>query len=240
MAYSDESYNLRIELDTQGCELSADEISDMEDGLHTLRQLVQDFPISNLQITVVHHARSEDFHVKTSLVLTGKTLFTGDRDTQVHPAFERCIRKLVKKVQAYKAQMRGDAEWAKQAEGTHHTLIPTRDFDMSQLDKAVENDDFASFRKAVDVFEAGLADRIGRWIQRYPAIESQLGETITISDIVEDVFINAFEQYPQRPEEVPPGSWLESLIDPSVQALLQSPDEEFANISFARAVIERT
>jgi hypothetical protein len=67
-----------------------------------------------------------------------------------------------------------------------------------------------------------------------------LGDDITISDIVEDVLLNAFEQFPRRPDEVPPGDWNESLIDPSVQALIQSPDEEFSNISFARAILERS
>ncbi len=85
MPYSDESYDLRIELDTKGFELSADTIAHMEEDLDTLRKLVADFPVSNLYITIVHHKRSDDFHVKTSLALPGKTLFTGERDVHVHP-----------------------------------------------------------------------------------------------------------------------------------------------------------
>lgn len=240
MTFSDESYNLRIELNTQGCELTENEISDLEDGLFTLRNLVEKFPVSNLYITVVHHGRTDDYHVKTSLALPGKKLFTGDRDTQIHPAYERCIRKLVKKVQAYKQQLRGETEYVKQAEGTHQRLSPSQNVDVLELEASVNADDFASFRRAVDVFESALSDRIGRWIQRYPEIESQLGQGITISDIVEDVMVNAFDRYPQKPEGVPTGMWLESLIDPTVQALIQSPDEEFANISFARAVMQRS
>jgi hypothetical protein len=52
------------------------------------------------------------------------------------------------------------------------------------------------------------------------------------------VFLNAFEQFPNHSRDVPPGEWLEQLIDPSVQAILQSPDEEFANISFVRSMRE--
>ena len=106
--------------------------------------------------------------------------------------------------------------------------------------EAVASDDYAAFRRTADVFEEGLAKRIGRWVQRYPEIESRLGEDMTISDIVEDVFLNAFEQFSRRPDGVPPGNWIESLIDPTVQALVQSPDEEFARISFARAMLERS
>lgn len=238
MAFSDESYNLRIELDTKGCELSAGEIADMEDDLHTLRNFVENFPVSNLYITVIYHARRNNYHVKTSLGLPGKTLFTGDRDVLVHPAYERCIRKLVKKVEAYKQRMRGDAELAKQASGTHHTLNPTQEFDIERLDKAVASGDYATFRLAADPFEEGLIQRIGRWIGRYPEIELGLGETITITDIVEDVFLSAFHQFADRPNDVPPGDWFESLIDPSVQAFIESPDEEFSKISFARAALE--
>ena len=89
------------------------------------------------------------------------------------------------------------------------------------------------------MFEGSLRRRVGRWLQRYPEIESELGETITISDVVEDVFLHAFDSYSERSRSVPPGEWLESLIDSSVQALIQAPDEEFANISYSRAILER-
>ena len=109
-----------------------------------------------------------------------------------------------------------------------------------RLNQAVDRDDYAEFRRAADVFEKGLTERIGRWVQRYPELESSLGETVTISDIVEDVFLNAFDQFTKRPEEVPPGKWIEHQIDPTVQALIQSPDEEFAKISFARAILAKS
>ena len=239
MRYSDESYDLRIELDTKGFELSAETIAHMEEDLDTLRKIVADFPISNLYITIVHHSRSDDFHVKTSLALPGKTLFTGERDVHVHPAYERCVRKLVKKVETYKRRMSGDAETTKHAGGTHQTLLPTRELDTAALNEAIADNDYARFRQGVDMFEEGLTVRIGRWIQRYPEVAARLGEEFTISDIVEDVFLNAFEQFSQRTNNtVPPGVWFERLIDPTVQALLQSPDDEFANISFARSVLE--
>lgn len=240
MQYSDESYDLRIELDTKGFDLSAETIAHMEEDLDTLRKLVADFPVSNLYITIVHHSRSDDFHVKTSLALPGKTLFTGERDGHVHPAYERCVRKLVKKVETYKRRMSGDAESTKLASGTRQALTPTRELDTVALNKAIQDNDYARFRQGVDMFEEGLTVRIGRWIQRYPEVAARLGDEFTISDIVEDVFLNAFEQFAQRSNNnnVPPGVWFEGLIDPTVQALLQSPDDEFANISFARSVLK--
>jgi ribosome-associated translation inhibitor RaiA len=236
--YPDDSQSLRIQLETKGCDLSEGEIIEMEEDLHTLRQVVKDFPVSDLHITVIHHARRNDYHVKTSLGLPGRTLFTGERAHQVHPAYEQCIRKLVGKVRAYKDRMRGDIESSKQAEGTRRTVTPTQHVEMENLEKAVRKDDYAAFRLAVDSFEAGLTHRIGRWVQRYPAIESQLGARITISDIVEDVFVRAFQQFPVRPKQIQLGDWIERLIDPCIQAFIESPEEEFANISFARHASE--
>lgn len=106
MSFANESQSLRIELDQQGCDLAAWQIEDMEEDLRTLRRVSEDFPVGVLHITVVYHRKPNDFHVKTSLSLCGKTFFTGERNQKMHPAYESCIRKLVKKVQAYKEQLR--------------------------------------------------------------------------------------------------------------------------------------
>lgn len=237
MTFSDESYNLRIELDTKGCELSADEISDMEMDLDTLRNLVEDFPVSDLHITVVYHQKAHDYHVKTSLGLSGRKLFTGERHSKVHPAFESCVRKLTKKVRAYKREMRVGEEAEKLATGTRHKLAPVGEINVAALIGAVASDDFPQFRREIDVFESSLASRISHWIERYPEIATQLGNPFQLSDIVEEVFLNAFDRFDDRSHDIPPGQWLESLIDPSVQALIQSPDEEYERIQFSRLAL---
>ena len=234
MTFSDESYNLRIELDTKGCELTPEQIEDMEVDLDTLQNLVKDFPLSDLHITVVHHAKANDYHVKTSLSLSGKKLFTGERHARVHPAFESCIRKLTKKVRAYKRELRDGEDAEKLASGTRHAVDPIGVVNVNTLEIAVKEQDYASFRRAIDVFESSLASRISHWIERYPEIEASVNHNIAVSDIVEEVFLNAFDRFERRSHDVPPGQWLESLIDPSVQALIQSPDEEYQRIQFAK------
>jgi ribosome-associated translation inhibitor RaiA len=129
-----ESPSLRIELVTQGCELSASEIADMQDDLDTLRRIIEHFPSSTLHISISFHQRNKTYHVKTSLSLCGTTLFTGDRDLASHPAFERCIHKLVSKVQSHKAKMAGKIDWNKATSGNHAELNPTDQFDALELD----------------------------------------------------------------------------------------------------------
>jgi ribosome-associated translation inhibitor RaiA len=238
MKYSDESYNLRIELDQQGSDLTAQQIEKMENSLETLRRLTERFPVSNLYIDVVFHKRSQDYHVKISLALPGKKLFTGERDFEVQPAFESCVRKLVKKVAAYKERMGHQSELAKQVAGTHQTVDSASDFDIAAIEHAVAEGDYRKFRSNLAMFEGSLRARVGRWIQRNPEIESRLDEDFRIDDLVEEVFLTGFERFSARSHDVPPGQWLEQLIDPSVQAILQSPDEEYANISFIRSAAE--
>ena len=234
----DDLATLRVELATQGCELSASEIKDMHEDLRTLKRLIEGFPNSFLQITITGQDRHRSYHVKTSLTLGSQTLFTGQWEPSMHRAYERCIHKLIRKVQAYKARMAGENQWNKASSGNHSEVSPSDGFDALELDCAVAQDDYVSYRRAMDVFEDALSKRIGRWINRYPEIGEKLGQSITISDIVEEAFHIAYGEFLHRPHDVPPGKWLEGMIDPAVQALLQTPDQEYANISYSRAVLE--
>jgi len=80
--------------------------------------------------------------------------------------------------------------------------------------------------------------RAGRWIERYPDFEARLGAAFTLEDLVEEVFLNAFEHFDRWPEELRLGEWLEGLIDPSVKALLKDPEAERTNLDAVRTYRE--
>lgn len=231
-------HELRIQLDTKHCRLSPDEIAKMEANLGTLRTRAAQFPISDLYVTVTRFPRTGDFHVKTSLVLTGRTLFTGDRDILVHPAYLRCIRKLVAKLDAYTEAMSNMPAIAKHEEGTQLEVVPTAAPDGQQLDEAVREGDYAAFRRAADVYDEPVRRRVSRWIKRYPQLEARLGDLLSIDDAVEEVFLNAFERFDERPQSQRLGQWLEDLIDPSLRALLDNPAEELESVSLAQTLQE--
>ncbi len=67
------------------------------------------------------------------------------------------------------------------------------------IDAAVRDGDYAAFRTATFVYEEPVRKRAGRWVERYPEAEAQIGKQLEIADIVEEVFLNAFEQYDRRP-----------------------------------------
>lgn len=240
MPFSDESYNLRITLDTKHFDCTPQQIAYLEEKLDTLRKLVEPFPVSDLYINVAFHGRNNQYRVTTSLVLPGRTLATGDADSGLEVAYDRCIRKLVQRVEAYKDALAQKPEQARQVEGTHHDLVPSQEPDSRAIEKAVNEADYKAFRRAMYPYEDALHDRIGRYVQQFEEIESQLGEKFVLGDFVEEVLLNAFEHYDQRPKEVRLGEWLESLIAPSVRMLATNPGDELENISFARTVAEAT
>jgi hypothetical protein len=238
MKTSNHKHEVRIQLDTKHCSLRPDEIAKMEENLGTLRLRAEQFPINNLYVTVTRFPRRGDFHVKTSLVLTGRTLFTGDRDEHVHPAFLRCIRKLVSKLDAYIEALGNKAAIAKHEEGTQLEVVPTAAPDARQLEDAVRDGDYAAFRRAAGVYDEPVRRRVSRWINRYPQLEARLGADLSVDDAVEEVFLNAYERFVERPQALRLGQWLEDLIDPSLRALLEHPGEELESISLARTLQE--
>lgn len=236
MKFPDESHGLRVELDAKGYELLPATIAQFERGINPLRRPVEKFPVKVLYITVYCHPQTRNYRVKTALVLSGRTLATGDLDENLYTAFERCIRKLMQKLEAYKSSLSAEEAVAKAQKGTHQDVTPSYTVSDDQIMQAVENDDYGAFRRATYSYEEALRKRVGRWIQRYPKVEAELGEHFQIDDIVEEVFLNAFEHYRQRPRHQTFGAWLEQLIDPSIKLMLKNPEEELENISFAKTL----
>lgn len=238
MRFPDQKYNLRIQLDTKHFTVSPDEVAKMESALDALSRAVETFPGKDLLITINRHLRNNDYHVKTSLLLPGRTLFTGDRDIVWYAAFERCAGKLVRKVTSYKADLARMPEVSKHEKGTHQEVHPSSEPDAAVLAEAVRAGDYAAFRRATYVYEEPIRKRVGRWVQRYPEVNSQIGNSFPLADIVEEVFLNAFDRYDHWPPAVSLSEWLEHLIDPSVKALIEHPTEEKENIAFARTLTD--
>ena len=226
--------NLSIEIDAHQCTLPQAEIDRMHAGVDALTRQVEHFPVASLHVLVEHNARTNDYNVKTDLFLTGATLVSSDHDAQPYPAFERCVHNLVKEVGAYKDRLGMVEERQKQEKATHQTLQPSAAPDLAAVDAAVSGGDYAAFRTATFAYEEAVRMRAGRWVERYPEVEARIGKGLEIADLVEEVFLDAFEKYDRRPKDVRFGEWLETLIDPAVRELLAHPDQELENINLAR------
>ncbi|HEY8503466.1 MAG TPA: HPF/RaiA family ribosome-associated protein [Gemmataceae bacterium] len=239
MRYSDKAYNLRVEIDTHECELTEAEVNRMLAHLDDkLRKHVEHFPVADLRIVVEHNRRDQEYVVKTALILTGRTLVNHEHAPEVYSAFERCLESLVENIAEYKQNLGDVPERKKHQKGTQQEVEPSLDPDPARLEGAVKAGDYAAFREATFGYEESVRKRAGRWVERYPDIAAQIGSRIKLEELVEGVFLRAFENYAHWPKELRFGDWLEALIDPTVKALQRNPDEELENIRLVRSARE--
>lgn len=226
---------MEVVFDVHEFDLSPAEENMLREKLDGLARQVEHFPIAELRV-YIQKVRSQQMVVKLTLLLPGETLTVDDYDRIIQPAFDRCLDSLQHELEGYKDRLNRRSEAAKLVEGTHSELHPDVLVDPAAIEGAVAAGDYANFHAAMLPYEEELRMRIGRWIQRYPAVDDLIGGGLEIADILEEVLLLAFENYASRPQNVPLGTWLESLIDPALKALAQNPDEALENIAAVRSV----
>jgi ribosome-associated translation inhibitor RaiA len=231
---------MRTVFDVHQYKLSEDERNRLENSLDGLRKMVEHFPVADLHILIEGNARSNDVSVKLTLILPGNTLVTNDHDAVLTAAFDRSLAALADAVGRYKARLDGEGERQKLEKGTAHDLLPTQSLDLAAIERAVAAGDYAAFRTALLPFEDGVQARAGRWVQRFPEYEARIGREVKMSDVTEEIFLTAFDQYDARPAGLPLSEWLENLIGPGVKALMTNTTEEMENINQARSALSAT
>jgi ribosome-associated translation inhibitor RaiA len=228
-------HKLQIHFDLHECRLSEQALAKLADDTDSLARQVGNFPVADLRVLVEWNGRSNEYAVKLTLILPNETLVTSDHDAVLHPAFERALVSLEDRVREYKDRLNQTEQRRKQEIGTHHELSPAAAIDANALDAAVHDGDYPAFRAAIAPFEDSLRLRVGRWVERYPAVQARIGRGLETVDFVEAVFLDAFEGHERRPPGVRYGEWLERLIDLAVREFEHHPDEELENVNMARS-----
>ncbi len=231
-------HKLQIHFDTHECEPSREELGQMADDLDSIARQAGNFPVGDARVLIEWNGRNQEYAVKLTLILSGEVLVTSDHDPVLHAAFERAVRSLEHALQGYKARLDGVAERRRLENGTRHEVVPAVLPDAVALDSAVEAGDYSAFRAAIAPYEGPLGDRIGRWVERYPAVEAKIGRDLTVSDLLEGELLAAFEAHARRPDGVRYGEWLEELIDPTVRSIERDPAAELENIRMVRSAAE--
>jgi hypothetical protein len=238
MAIPTQAHNLRLEWDFKNCEVGQEELDKMTDELDTLGRMIEKFPVADLYVTLIRQARSGDVHVKTSLILPGRILFTGEKGTATYQCFRACTRKLVRKVQAYEADLNRDDEHSRHADQARTDVHPETVPDEARLHEAVRGNDFFTFRELMAPYDGPLRERASKALSGYPQLEDAVNRETLLNDIRDEVFLDAFESFEQKPQEVRLGLWLEQLIDDAIEHLVSDPDDETANIDMMRTAME--
>jgi hypothetical protein len=237
MHYTEDRYHLQVEISARECIIPPDELARMQRLLEPLGEAVEECSSSQLGITVIHQPRSRVFHVAARLTLPTGSVSAEDRDDYLDSAFQRCVATLIQRVRD--GQPRPPVQTARDWLAVlDRDVVAPEDPDAGPLGEAVRAGDYRAFRLALSGYEDWLRGRVGRWVQRYPEAEAGVGRRLRIGDLVEEVYLSAFESFLERPTDVRLSDWLERLIDPSLKALLRHPDEERENASLARTLRE--
>lgn len=229
---------LRVEIDTKGCEIPADVRNRIQPNLDGLELSLHGLPTSQLWLTVVFHSHSETFHAQAKLRLPGQTIITGDRNSHIDSAILQCLRNVLQRVESYKSHPdRSAIEDAERQEELANNVIAPVESDAGKFGDAYRTADYEAFRKAISDYERPLRMRVGRWIQRYPQLQANVGVTFEISDLLEELFLTAFDQYGHRPKQLSLYEWLVNLIDPAVKSFWHKSEDREA-VSYAQTLTE--
>src|SRR5581483_10564921 len=184
---------------THGCELAHPVIEGMADDLDSLALQVANFPVADARVLITWSGRNNEYAVKVSLILPGETLVASDHDPALHAAYARAVASLEDAVAGYKERLDQVADRRRQEVGTRQEVTAATPVDIAAVDAAAASGDYPAFRAAVAPYEDSLRLRVGRWVERYPAVASRLGKGLNVNDLMEAVFLDAFEGNTRRP-----------------------------------------
>jgi len=231
--------HLDVEITSKACDIPTDERARLQPSLAALADAVKEFPNPALRIKAIYHPRSKVYHTEFKLNVPGRTLFTGEEDSYLDTALQRGTWKLLRKAEAYREHPdRETVATAEHRDALDREVVAPEDPDAGPLAAAVEAGDYRAFRTALVAYEDWLRKRVGRLVQRLPEAQARVGGELRLGDVVEEVYLNAFEQFTRRPTALRLGEWLENWIEPSIRALLRHPDEEAENAGMARTLRE--
>lgn len=231
--------SLAVDLKTTNYRLSDDLRTRMQPWIEALATRLQGIPQSHLEIHMAHHGRSESYNAELTLKLPGRRLFIRRRDVTADQALERAFTRLQRALEWHLDHLNEPAI----ADARRHEALETDPItmpgpDVGPVADAANAGDYRRFRTLLSNYEIWLNRRVGRLVQRDERAEAEVGAGLLISDVVEEVYLSAFESFTERPAEVSLHEWLESWIGPSIRALLDNDDSDREAVSFARSLQE--
>jgi len=234
---TDPRTNLHVELNAKGCTIPEDESAHMQKRIQEVGDQVRDFPASQLRVNVIYHPRSEDYHAEARLKVPGRTLTSGDRNTHLDSAFQGCMDRLLAEVKAYRERPdRDTVERTEDRAALDREIVMPADPDAGPIAAAAQEGDYKAFRTALAGYEEWIRKRVGRWVQRHPEVEERIGGDILIGDLIEEVYLLAFEGFTKRSTDIRLSEWLDKLLEPALAAAVKQPDVVRQEASMARTV----
>jgi len=234
---TDQRTNLHVELNARDCAIPEDELAHMQKRLQDVGDLVRDLPASQLRVNVIHHPRTQSYHVEAKLKVPGETLLSGDRNTYLDSAFQGCMDRLLTELKEYRDNPdRATVERAEARATLDRQIVMPADPDAGPIAAAAQEGDYKAFRTAMAGYEEWIRKRVGRWVQRHPEVEERIGGDILIGDLIEEVYLLAFENFTKRSTDIRLSEWLDKLLEPALAEAVKQPDVVRQEASMARTL----
>jgi len=174
-----------------------------------LERVLEKFPVKHVQVTVVYHARTNDFHIKMSCHLSKRTLFTGERGYRFDSVLDKCTDKIVHKLDHFKKVLEHKGSFAE----ARHVKERTFKVNVLELERCAEVGDFGGFRDQLIGFQGMLSAEVRRRLDSGSGLPSDVDHDLALEDIAEGVVLDAFNRFANRPRDVDAHTWIFSLID---------------------------
>lgn len=231
-----------LQVDAENFQLSNDDLEQIRADCSDLDPLLVEFPTLRVLLNILHYERSNAYESKLSIVTPGQTISTRETAGSWNAAFNACLQKAHRRVKHYREIMQQQQADVPAYDAISGTVDPTQQLDGAVVSQAIESDDYLSFRKAMWPLEPALRRRVSEWLRRYPDLESMIladdDAAFSTADLVEEVFMLAFDQYGKWPREMFFGQWIETLIDPALENFANDPAGEAEKINYIRSALE--
>jgi hypothetical protein len=237
MRYSDDRTALNLEIEAKGFILPEDEKERVQGRLDEIGEAIGEYPVADLRIDLVFHEQSQVYHAKLALRVPGRTLLASAKHIYLDSAIQDGMRNLLAELETNRRRPEREVvDELRERQALDEAILPPGDPRSRVVADAARHGDYHTFRTALAGYEEWLRRRVGRWVQRYPTVDARIGGDILIGDLIEQVYLLAFERFAHRPTVVPLHEWLDALIDTAVKAVMRKTDEEHEVASMARTV----
>lgn len=182
------------------------EIEHIEQGVATIARRVEVFPRKRLHVDVRGVPKRSLFQITVTLELPHRQLVVGDLGVrQSFPtAWRRCVKKLEHKLDAYLLRLSGRERVRPVAEAKATPRLSAESG--RELERLRNGRDFAGFAEALE----DLRVEIVRHVQRIQG--SSPSPDLPEDEVVEAVFVLAFDAFDRRPHDLSFVDWIQGLV----------------------------
>ncbi|KAA5546117.1 hypothetical protein FYK55_04265 [Roseiconus nitratireducens] len=202
-------------LSVEGFTLSPEELAVVSSEINRVRPLVTERPEQLPHVSIRFDPDGEIYHVLIDTEVSGQSVHSRANDGQWQTALRTAIRKLVPRFEAA-VESNGTLGAGRESSDEEAVGRARWALDESALQRAVEQNNYAQFRAQLYPLEPHLHERIGREVRCDVMPDEAHADHLFMADIIEDLFLMAFEQFDQRPQDITFVQWLDSLIAPTI------------------------